>query len=102
MQIENSYPPDSPRSIFLRSKSSKHEKQNNYFSSWLGNPFWSMTVIAKTKKAPTDQLTGVVSTSAAIQCPRAQPKWDVFDAYEFEVICPQVYDAVEIFKISWQ
>lgn len=77
-----------------------------------------------TKKAPTDQLTHIVSTNAGevrgfvqdglnvylgipyaqppsgplrFKAPQPFPKWDgVFNAYEFGAICPQVYDVVEL------
>ncbi len=86
------------------------------FSAW---QFWPHQ-----KKAPTDQLTDIVSTSAGdvrgfvqdelnvylgipygkapsgslrFKAPEPQPAWDgVFNAYEFGAICPQVYDPVEI------
>jgi para-nitrobenzyl esterase len=76
------------------------------------------------KKAPTDQFTEIVSTSAGdvrgfvqdglnvylgipygkapsgslrFKAPEPQPAWEgVFNAYEFGAICPQVYDPVEI------
>ena len=76
------------------------------------------------KRAPTDQVTDVVSTSTGdvrgfmkdglnvylgipyakapsgsrrFKAPQPRPKWDgVFDAYEFGAVCPQVYDPVEL------
>jgi para-nitrobenzyl esterase len=74
----------------------------------------------KQKKAPTNQFTEVASTSTGdvrgfvqdglnvylgipyakarrFKAPEPQPKWDdVFNAYEFGAVCPQVYDPVEL------
>lgn len=74
----------------------------------------------KQKKTPTDQFTGIVSTSTGdvrgfvqdglnvylgipyakarrFKAPEPQPKWDdVFNAYEFGAVCPQAYDPVEL------
>jgi para-nitrobenzyl esterase len=76
------------------------------------------------KKASTDQLTDIVSTSIGdvrgfvqdglnvylgipyakapsgsrrFKAPEPQPKWNgVFNAYEFGAVCPQVYDPIEL------
>jgi len=80
--------------------------------------------LPKHKNAPTDQLTGVVSTTSGdvrgfvqdglnvylgipyakpptgtrrFKAPEPLPKWNnVFNAYEFGAVCPQVYDAIEL------
>lgn len=76
------------------------------------------------KKAPTDQLTEIVTTttgdvrgfvqdglnvylgipyakaptgSRRFKGPEPQPKWNgIFNAYEFGAVCPQVYDPIEL------
>ena len=86
--------------------------------------FGAWQLLPERKKAPTEQFTEVVSTSAGdmrgfvqdgvnvylgipyaeapsasrrFKTPEPQQKWDgVFEAYEFGPVCPQVYDAVEL------
>jgi para-nitrobenzyl esterase len=78
----------------------------------------------KQKNAPTDQFTGIVSTttgdargfvqdglnvylgipyakapsgSRRFKAPEPQPEWNgVLNAYEFGAVCPQVYDPIEL------